>query len=59
MGCGLNPIVESTDKFADPMENGVYFYRVDMKLPNQSLDHYSTSIDKYFKSGWGKMYLGR
>lgn len=48
-----------TDQFGDKLANGLYFYRVNAILNGQSIDHYDTGTDQYFKHGIGKMYLMR
>ncbi len=51
---------DGTDQYGDPLANGTYLYRVIAVKNGQTVDHYSnTSIDKYFKQGFGKMYLMR
>jgi hypothetical protein len=50
---------DGTDQFGDPVGNGVYLYRVVAKLNGTDLSEYETGVDKYFKNGWGKMYLMR
>lgn len=47
------------DQFGDQLANGVYFYRVQTRLNQQSIEHRDTEADKYFKKGFGKMYLMR
>jgi hypothetical protein len=61
---------DGTDQYGQKLANGVYLYRVVTNLNGKSLDklqldglngdRYSDkSTDKYFKSGYGKMYLMR
>ena len=51
---------DGTDQFGDPLANGVYLYRVISNLNGKEMDHFENkSVDKYFKSGFGKMYLAR
>lgn len=51
---------DGTDQYGDPLANGIYLYRVVASVSGQSIDHYANSlVDKYFKSGFGKMYLAR
>ncbi len=49
-----------TDNFGDRLANGVYFYRVMTRnLDGTSTEVKQTSIDKYFKKGYGKLYIIR
>ena len=51
-----------TDQFGNKVGNGVYLYRVITNLNSKSLGHFTDTGDntsKYFKSGYGKMYLMR
>jgi len=50
---------DGTDEFGDRLANGVYLYRVRTNLDGESIEHRDTSADKYFKQGYGKMYLMR
>lgn len=50
---------DGKDEFGDQLANGVYLYRVIVKNNGQTLDHRSTSADKAFKNGFGKLYLLR
>ncbi|MEN9522437.1 MAG: hypothetical protein RL065_814, partial [Bacteroidota bacterium] len=50
---------DGTDEYGKALANGLYLYRVVTNLKQKSIDHYETSADKYFKSGFGKMYLMR
>jgi len=50
---------DGKDEFGDQLANGVYLYRVKMKIFGKNIDHRDTSIDKYFKKNFGKMYLLR
>ena len=47
------------DEFGDQLANGLYLYHVVTDLHGKSIEHRETDIDKYFKKGWGKMYLLR
>ncbi|CAN5383191.1 hypothetical protein BH11BAC2_BH11BAC2_02080 [soil metagenome] len=47
------------DEFGDQLANGVYIYRVVTSLNGANIDKRETEADKYFKKGWGKMYLLR
>ncbi|MEX2595835.1 MAG: C25 family cysteine peptidase [Salibacteraceae bacterium] len=48
-----------TDEFGDRLANGVYLYRVIMKLNGDKIEHRSTAADNYFVKDFGKMYLFR
>ncbi|HMZ94720.1 MAG TPA: T9SS type A sorting domain-containing protein, partial [Chitinophagales bacterium] len=48
----------ATDNYGDRLANGVYFYRVLVKDPSgKNIEIKSSSADKYFKNGYGKMYI--
>ncbi len=47
------------DEFGDQIANGLYLYRVISKINGSDIEHRNTEADKYFKKGWGKMYLMR
>ena len=56
-----------TDSYGQQLGNGVYLYRVITNLDGKALDKFQTKdlsgydidTDKYFKAGYGKMYLMR
>ncbi|MEM8897226.1 MAG: hypothetical protein AAGC85_03945, partial [Bacteroidota bacterium] len=50
---------DGTDDFGDRLDNGVYLYRVVTKMATEELNLRETGVEKYFKNGWGKMYLMR
>jgi len=50
---------DGRDQFGDPLANGVYLYRVIVKLHGNSLEKISTEADKYFSHEFGKMVLIR
>ena len=50
---------DGKDEFGDQLANGLYLYHVVTDLHGNSIEHRETDIDKYFKNGWGKMYLLR
>ncbi|MBC7586871.1 MAG: hypothetical protein H7178_00815, partial [Chitinophagaceae bacterium] len=58
---------DGTDMYGGKLGNGVYLYRVITNLNGNSLDKFSIKdnngnkidTDKYFKAGYGKMYLMR
>ncbi|MEO8151376.1 MAG: C25 family cysteine peptidase [Bacteroidia bacterium] len=50
---------DGKDQFGDQLANGVYLYRVQTQLNGTSIQKRETDADKYFKHGWGKMYLMR
>ncbi len=58
---------DGTDMYGAKLGNGVYLYRVITNLNGNSLDKFTikdrdgnkVDIDKYFKAGYGKMYLMR
>ena len=53
---------DGTDMYGQPLGNGVYLYRVITNNNGRSLDKYRAEgdrTDKYFKAGYGKMYLMR
>ncbi|HEX5002026.1 MAG TPA: C25 family cysteine peptidase, partial [Bacteroidia bacterium] len=47
------------DEYGDQLANGVYLYRVITVLNGSAVEKRETEADKYFKKGWGKMYLLR
>jgi len=51
---------DGTDDYGDALANGVYLYKVVLKMPGDNkikLDDSAT--EKYFTNGWGKMVLMR
>jgi hypothetical protein len=51
---------DGTDDYGDRLANGVYLYKVVLRMPNgQGLDKADTGTDRFFKNGWGKMYIMR
>lgn len=51
---------DGTDRFGDPLANGVYIYKVFTRLNGESIKQYETSADKFFKNGgFGKLYIAR
>jgi hypothetical protein len=58
---------DGTDQYGSKLGNGVYLYRVVTNLNGNSLDKFELSdkssgkidVSKYFKGGYGKMYLMR
>ncbi|MCO6500395.1 MAG: hypothetical protein J5I47_08480 [Vicingus serpentipes] len=50
---------DGTDTYGDRLANGLYLYRVITKIDNDDIELRSTSMDSYFKKGFGKMYLFR
>jgi hypothetical protein len=50
---------DGKDMYGDQLANGLYLYRVKMRIDGQSIEHRSTEADKFFKKGFGKMYLLR
>ena len=53
---------DGKDQFGQPLANGVYLYRVIADIDGKKIDKLkSTSFntEKYFQSGYGKMYLMR
>jgi len=47
------------DEFGDQLANGIYLYRVITSINGSSIEQRGTEADKYFKKGYGKMYLLR
>lgn len=50
---------DGKDKYGDQLANGVYLYRVKMRINGSDLERRATNADKYFKRDFGKMYLLR
>ena len=50
---------DGKDEFGDQLANGVYLYRVKMKLNGSNIDQRESAIDKSFVRNFGKMYLLR
>jgi flagellar hook assembly protein FlgD len=46
-----------TDMYGDKLANGVYFYHVVARYKGQDVDHRDTDADRFFKHGFGKLYL--
>ena len=47
------------DEYGDQLANGVYLYKVKIFNNGNEMNHRSTSADKAFKNGVGKLYLLR
>lgn len=50
---------DGRDEYGDLLANGVYFYRVFVKMNGTEVEKSQTQADKYFKEGIGKMYIIR
>ncbi|WP_026954759.1 C25 family cysteine peptidase [Algoriphagus vanfongensis] len=50
---------DGKDEFGDQLANGVYIYRVLVRIDGQFVEHRPTAGDRGFKKGYGKMYLLR
>ncbi len=50
---------DGKDKYGDQLANGVYLYRVKMRVNGENIKHRESNVDKYFKQDFGKMYLLR
>ncbi|MCK4661274.1 MAG: hypothetical protein KAT68_00300 [Bacteroidales bacterium] len=50
---------DGTDMYGDKLANGVYFYRVITSINGQNIKKLITGSEKYFKKGFGKMYIMR
>lgn len=50
---------DGTDEYGDKLATGVYIYRVIARLDGETIEKRQTSADKYFKNGFGKMYIMR
>lgn len=50
---------DGTDEFGDKLATGVYIYKVEARMGGADIDRRATSIDRYFKAGFGKLYILR
>jgi len=50
---------DGTDMYGDLLANGVYFYRVNARMGSKELKVRDTGTNKFFKNGFGKMYIMR
>ncbi|MCX7648961.1 MAG: C25 family cysteine peptidase [Flavobacteriales bacterium] len=50
---------DGTDQFGDKLASGVYLYRVITEMEGEQIEKSSTAADRFFRKGWGKMYLMR
>ncbi len=50
---------DGRDEFGDQLANGVYIYRVLIRMNGQFMEHRPTAGDRAFNKGYGKMYLLR
>ena len=50
---------DGRDEFGDQLANGVYFYKVFINANGNSIQRRSTSADRAFKNGFGKLYILR
>ncbi|MEQ8628363.1 C25 family cysteine peptidase [Ekhidna sp.] len=50
---------DGRDEFGDQLANGVYFYKVFINSNGNALERRSTSADRAFKHGFGKLYILR
>jgi hypothetical protein len=58
---------DGRDQYGQLLGNGVYLYRVVTAINGEGIEHRSdmdgnasvNTVDKYFKNGWGKMYIMR
>ncbi len=50
---------DGTDEFGDPLATGTYIYQVVAKTQGEDLERRASGADRFFKNGFGKMYLLR
>lgn len=50
---------DGTDEYGDQLANGVYLYRVMVRINGQYVDQRTTAADKAFTKGFGKLYILR
>ena len=50
---------DGTDEFGDRLANGVYLYKVVMKMPGDPIEVIDDKTSRYFNNGWGKMVIMR
>ncbi len=50
---------DGTDDFGDKLANGVYLYKVNIKLHGNKIETFSTEADKYFTKEIGKLVILR
>jgi hypothetical protein len=50
---------DGRDEYGDRLANGVYLYRVKVRLNGAEIKQRATSGDRAFKHGFGKIYLAR
>lgn len=50
---------DGRDTYGDKLANGLYLYRVIARQNGKKMDLLEGSADKYFKKGFGKMYIVR
>ena len=50
---------DGKDEFGDQLANGVYLYRVKMKIKGSNIENRDSNADQFFKKDFGKMYLLR
>lgn len=51
---------DGKDEYGQMLGNGVYLYRVVTSIRGEEIEHRkNTSVDKFFKNGYGKLYIMR
>jgi len=50
---------DGTDEYGDKLANGVYFYQVEARYKGNDVEHRVTDADRFFKHGFGKLYILR
>ncbi len=50
---------DGKDQYGQMLGNGVYLYRVVTSLNGNNVEHRESGADKFFKNGYGKMYIMR
>lgn len=50
---------DGKDQYGQMLGNGVYLYRVITSIDGNSIDHRNSGADKFYKNGYGKMYIMR
>lgn len=50
---------DGRDEYGDQLATGVYIYRVIAKMNGETIEKRQSGADKFFKKGFGKMYIMR